>query len=73
MTLGAPRGSAERKEDEMTVPEARTAVRTEVVRAEQRTVSISREIGQSVYLMALMAAMLTVYIGLGLLAVRLFG
>ena len=35
--------------------------------------SMAREVGQSFYLMALMAAMLTVYVGLGLLAVRLFG
>jgi hypothetical protein len=34
---------------------------------------IGREVGQSVYLMALMAVMLTVYVGIGLLAVRLFG
>ena len=57
----------------MTVPEARTAVQTELARPERRAVPIGREIGQSIYLMALMAVMLTVYVGLGLLAVRLFG
>jgi hypothetical protein len=58
----------------MTIPEARTAVEAEAaVRPVPRIESMSREVGQSVYLMALMAAMLTVYIGLGLLAVRLFG
>ena len=35
--------------------------------------SMVREVGQSFYLMALMALMLSVYVGLGLLAVRLFG
>ena len=35
--------------------------------------SMAREVGQSFYLMGLMALMLTVYVGLGLLAVRLFG
>jgi len=35
--------------------------------------SMVREVGQSFYLMGLMAVMLTVYVGLGLLAVRLFG
>jgi hypothetical protein len=35
--------------------------------------SMAREVGQSCYLMGLMALMLTVYVGLGLLAVRLFG
>ena len=34
---------------------------------------LGSEIGQSFYLMGLMAVMLTVYVGLGLLAVRLFG
>jgi hypothetical protein len=34
---------------------------------------MGRELGQSFYLMALMAVMLTIYVGLGLLAVRLFG
>jgi hypothetical protein len=58
----------------MTVPEARRAVEAETAaRAEPRVEAIGREIGQSLYLMTLMAAMLTVYIGLGLLAVRLFG
>ncbi|MFN2543133.1 MAG: hypothetical protein ABR600_00990 [Actinomycetota bacterium] len=58
----------------MTVPEARRAVEAETaVRPQAVAQPMGREIGQSVYLMALMAAMLTVYIGLGLLAVRLFG
>jgi predicted PurR-regulated permease PerM len=58
----------------MTVPEARRAVEAETaVRAEARVEAMGREVGQSLYLMTLMAAMLTVYIGLGLLAVRLFG
>jgi hypothetical protein len=58
----------------MTVPEARGAVDAETTaRPERPTASISREVGQSVYLMALMGVMLTVYVGLGLLAVRLFG
>ncbi len=38
-----------------------------------RALSMSREVGQSFYLMGLMAVMLTVYVGLGLLAVRLIG
>ena len=60
----------------MTVREAREAVaeaaaaRTPMGAAPQ---PMGREIGQSVYLMVLMGAMLSVYIGLGLLAVRLFG
>ena len=57
----------------MTVPEARSAVERDGARPEAAAVSMGREIGQSVYLMALMAVMLTVYVGLGLLAVRLFG
>jgi hypothetical protein len=58
----------------MTVPEARGVVEAErAVRAEPRTGSMGRETGQSFYLMALMAVMLTVYVGIGLLAVRLFG
>jgi len=58
----------------MTVPEARGAADAETTARPERTrASISREVGQSVYLMALMAVMLTVYVGLGLLAVRLFG
>jgi hypothetical protein len=32
-----------------------------------------REIGQSVYLMALMAAVLGAYVGMGLLAIRVLG
>jgi hypothetical protein len=35
--------------------------------------SLLSEIGQSFYLMGLMAGMLTFYLGLGLLAVRLLG
>jgi hypothetical protein len=35
--------------------------------------SIGTEVGQSVYLMVLMGAMLSIYIGLGLLAVRVLG
>ncbi len=57
----------------MTVREAQTVARTEAAAGQQRAVSMGREIGQSVYLMALMAAMLSVYVGLGLLAVRFFG
>ena len=57
----------------MTVREARMAVENDPAGREEVAVSMGREIGQSVYLMALMAAMLTVYVGLGLLAVRLFG
>ena len=57
----------------MTVPEARRTVQAEAVRAEPRAESMGREIGQSFYLMGLMAVMLTVYVGLGLLAARLFG
>ena len=58
----------------MNVPDARRAVEAETTaRAQPHVEAMGREIGQSVYLMTLMAAMLTVYIGLGLLAVRLFG
>ena len=35
--------------------------------------SIAREVGQSFYLMGLVALVLTFYLGLGLLAVRLLG
>jgi hypothetical protein len=35
--------------------------------------SLLSEIGQSFYLMGLMAAMVSVYVGLGLLAVRVLG
>ncbi len=35
--------------------------------------SLLSEIGQSFYLMGLMAAVLTAYLGLGLLAVRMLG
>jgi hypothetical protein len=35
--------------------------------------SLRSEIGQSFYLMGLMAAMMSVYVGLGLLAVRVLG
>ena len=35
--------------------------------------SLTREIGQSFLLMGLMAAVLTVYIGVGLLAAHVFG
>ena len=34
---------------------------------------MGREIGQSIYLMGLMAVMLSFYVGMGLLAIRLFG
>jgi hypothetical protein len=58
----------------MRVREMRSAVEAETtVRSEPRVASMGREVGQSLYLMALMALMLTVYVGLGLLAVRLFG
>jgi hypothetical protein len=60
----------------MTVPEARTAVEAEAAerpRFETTARSMGREVGQSFYLMGLMAVMLTVYVGLGLLAARLFG
>jgi hypothetical protein len=35
--------------------------------------SLGAEIGQSFYLMGLMALMVTLYVGLGLLAVRVLG
>ena len=58
----------------MTISEARSGVEAEAAaRPEARSVSMGREVGQSFYLMALMAVMLSVYVGLGLLAVRLFG
>ena len=38
-----------------------------------RPTSLSREFGQSLYLIGLMAGVLSAYIGLGLLAVRFFG
>jgi hypothetical protein len=58
----------------MTATEARRVVEAETTtRAQPRVDAMGREIGQSLYLMSLMAAMLTVYVGLGLLAVRLFG
>ena len=56
----------------MTVQEARNATQ-EGPEPPARPQSMAREVGQSFYLMALMALMLTVYVGLGLLAVRLFG
>jgi hypothetical protein len=34
---------------------------------------LAREFGQSLYLMGLMAGMIVVYLGLGLLAVRILG
>lgn len=61
----------------MTVSEMQRTVAASSQAADRRETRtpqpMGREIGQSVYLMALMAAMLTVYVGLGLLAVRLFG
>jgi hypothetical protein len=60
----------------MTVPEARRAVEAATEEGARHTPvapSMGREIGQSIYLMALMAVMLTAYVGLGLLAVRIFG
>jgi hypothetical protein len=58
----------------MTGAEARATVEAETtVRSEANAASMGREVGQSLYLMVLMAVMLTVYVGLGLLAVRLFG
>jgi hypothetical protein len=58
----------------MIVQEPRAAVEAETTARDERPpASIGREVGQSVYLMALMAVMLTVYVGIGLLAVRLFG
>jgi len=56
----------------VTVQEARIATQEEV-EAPARAQSMAREVGQSFYLMGLMALMLTAYVGLGLLAVRLFG
>jgi hypothetical protein len=38
-----------------------------------KATSLLSEIGQSFYLMGLMAAMLAVYLGLGLLVVRVLG
>jgi len=61
-----------RKEGVVTAQEARSAAQENVV-PPVRAQSMAREVGQSFYLMALMALMLTVYVGLGLLAVRLFG
>ena len=57
----------------MTVPEARTTVQEQVLHREPQSQSMTREVGQSFYLMGLMAVMLTVYVGLGLLAAKLFG
>jgi len=56
----------------VTVQEAMSTAGEEVTPAE-RAQSMVREVGQSFYLMALMTLMLSVYVGLGLLAVRLFG
>jgi hypothetical protein len=57
----------------MTLREARGAAQDDSGPATGEPHSMVREVGQSFYLMALMALMLTVYVGLGLLAVRLFG
>ena len=57
----------------MTVPEMSAAERETTIAARSDASPMGREIGQSIYLMVLMAAMLSVYVGLGLLAVRLFG
>ena len=57
----------------MTLREARGAAQDDPGPAPREPQSMVREVGQSFYLMALMALMLTVYVGLGLLAVRLFG
>jgi hypothetical protein len=56
----------------VTVQEARTTAGEEGPPM-TRPQSMVREVGQSFYLMALMTLMLSVYVGLGLLAVRLFG
>ncbi len=56
----------------MTVQEAMSKGGEEVPSV-SRAQSMVREVGQSFYLMALMTLMLSVYVGLGLLAVRLFG
>ena len=57
----------------MTVQEARSTAAEEEVSPPARAQSMVREVGQSFYLMGLMTLMLSVYVGLGLLAVRLFG
>ena len=57
----------------MTLREARGAAQDDSRPAPRETQSMVREVGQSFYLMALMALMLSVYVGLELLAVRLFG
>ena len=56
----------------MTLREARSAADDVGRPAPAERQSMVREVGQSFYLMALTALMLTVYVGLGLLAVRLF-
>jgi hypothetical protein len=57
----------------MNVLEQRAAVPSRAAGRERNAVPTGREIGQSIYLMALMAVMLSFYVGMGLLAVRLFG
>jgi len=58
----------------MTIGEARTTVEEDVASSGDRaSQSMVKEVGQSFYLMALMALMMSVYVGLGLLAVRIFG
>jgi hypothetical protein len=56
----------------VTVQEARSTAEKEVG-SPVVAHSMGREVGQSFYLMGLMTLMLSVYVGLGLLAVRLFG
>ena len=56
----------------MTIQETPRPMEAEAV-SQPQPHSMVREVGQSFYLMGLMAVMLTVYVGLGLLAVRLFG
>jgi len=56
----------------VTVQEARSTAEKEVG-SPAAAHSMGREVGQSFYLMGLMTLMLSVYVGLGLLAVRLFG
>ena len=57
----------------MTVFEQRAVATTETAGRERNAVPMGREIGQSIYLMGLMAVMLSFYVGMGLLAIRLFG
>jgi hypothetical protein len=56
----------------VTVQEAVSTAGEEAPSA-SRAQSMVREVGQSFYLMGLMTLMLSVYVGIGLLAVRLFG